>query len=184
MASTAAPGELELVREFVNSVEIEDTSDPLAGDDGLPRWCERTGLCRGADEQALSELRLFREALRGVLEANAGEGEPGERWQGVEPFARRAGYRMYITAAGVPALRPEGAGVDAAIAAVLAIAYEAIRQGTWPRLKACRKHSCRWAFYDKSKNGSGAWCSMRVCGNRVKAQRRRVREKRKKTVGK
>jgi predicted RNA-binding Zn ribbon-like protein len=38
--------------------------------------------------------------------------------------------------------------------------------GTWTRLKACRE--CSWAFYDHSRNGAGNWCSMKVCGGRVK----------------
>ena len=27
-------------------------------------------------------------------------------------------------------------------------------------------HGCHWVFYDGSRNRSGAWCSMRICGNR------------------
>jgi predicted RNA-binding Zn ribbon-like protein len=177
MASTAAPGDLEIVREFVNTVEIEEAADPLSADDSLPQWCERSAFCAGADPVSLSDLRQFREALRGVLEANAGDGDAAQRWHALEPFSRRAGYSLRITPAGRPALEPQGSGADAAIAAILAIVYDAIGNGTWPRLKACRKHSCRWAFYDKSKNGSGAWCSMQVCGNRAKAERRRAREK-------
>ena len=177
MSSTAAPGPLETVRDFVNTVEIEEGADPLGPGDSLGQWCEQTGLCPGADEAALARLRRFREALRAVLEANAGDGVPADRWRALEPFAAGTGYTMYISPQGAPALRAQGSGVDAAIAALLAIVYDAIGEGTWFRLKACRKNSCRWAFYDRSKNGSGAWCSMRVCGNRAKAQRRRAREK-------
>lgn len=176
MASTSAPGALEIVRNFVNTVEIDQATDPLSPDDALAQWCREEGGFPDADEATLADLREFREALRGVLEANAGEGEAAERWQALKPYASRAGYAMDITPAG-PALRPLGSGADSVIAVVLAVVYDAIAQATWPRLKACRKHSCRWAFYDKSKNGSGAWCSMRVCGNLVKAQRRRAREK-------
>lgn len=177
MASTAAPGGLEFVRDFVNTVEIDQATDPLSPDDSLAQWCATSGTCPGIGEADLADLRRFREALRSVLEANAGDGEAAERWRALEPYAGRAGFTMCITPAGTPALRPQGSGADAAIAAVLAIVYDAIARGTWSRLKACRKHSCRWAFYDKSKNGSGAWCSMRVCGNRAKAERRRAREK-------
>lgn len=177
MASSAAPGGLEFVRDFVNTVEIDETRDPLSVDDSLVQWCATSGNCPGIGGADLAELRGFREALRGVLEANAGDGEAAERWCALEPYTRRAGYGMYITPAGALALRPQGSGADAVIATVLAAVYDAIAQGTWRRLKACRKHTCRWAFYDKSKNGSGAWCSMRVCGNRAKAQRRRAREK-------
>lgn len=48
---------------------------------------------------------------------------------------------------------------------------------TWPRLKACREDTCRWAFYDHSKNRSGHWCSMEVCGARHKARQYRARHK-------
>jgi len=53
----------------------------------------------------------------------------------------------------------------------------AIADGSWARLKVCRSDSCRWAFYDASKNRSGAWCTMAVCGNRnkVRAYQRRRR---------
>jgi predicted RNA-binding Zn ribbon-like protein len=177
MASSAAPGRLELVRGFINTVELERTSDPLGPADALPRWCERTGLCPQAGEAALDILRGFRETLRGVLESNSDRADGAARWQALEPYAARTGYEMCITPQGGPALRVRSSGADAVIAELLAIVYDAGREGTWSRLKSCRKPSCRWAFYDRSKNGSGAWCDMRVCGNRSKAQRRRAREK-------
>ena len=177
MASTAAPGRLEFVRGFINTVELERTSDPLGRADALPLWCDRTGLCPRAGDAALDVLRGFREALRGVLESNCGGADAAARWQALEPYAARACYSMCIMPGGGPALRPQGSGAGEAIAALLAIVYDAARDGTWSRLKSCRKPSCRWAFYDRSKNGSGAWCDMRVCGNRSKAQRRRAREK-------
>ena len=46
----------------------------------------------------------------------------------------------------------------------------------WPRLKACRQ--CGYAFFDRSKNRSAAWCAMSICGNRTKNRtyrRRRAR---------
>lgn len=177
MASSAAPGDLEIVRAFVNSVEIHQTTDPLSPEDSLEQWCANSGFCADMSAEDLACLRRFREALRAVLEANAGDGEPAERWRALEPYTVRAEYKISITAAGGPVLEPQGSGADAAIGRIVAIAYEAIRSGAWSRLKACRKHTCRWAFYDRSKNGSGAWCSMRVCGNRAKAERRRAREK-------
>jgi predicted RNA-binding Zn ribbon-like protein len=48
---------------------------------------------------------------------------------------------------------------------------------TWARLKACRSDTCRWAFYDHSKNRSGHWCSMEVCGARHKAREYRARHR-------
>ena len=65
----------------------------------------------------------------------------------------------------------------AAVASMLALVYDALGEGTWQRMRACRKSSCKFAYYDRSKNGSRAWCSMAVCGNREKAQRRRSRDR-------
>ena len=52
---------------------------------------------------------------------------------------------------------------------------DAVRQtsqdGTWPRLKVCARDTCRWAFYDASRNQVRRWCSMAGCGNHVKMKR-------------
>ncbi len=176
MAFSKAPDRLEIVRSFVNTVEIEDGTDPLEDSGRLREWCAVTGLCAGDNETQLARLRGFREALRSVLAAHAGEEDKAKAWRRLQPYAEAACYRLRLDESGLPALEPQGWGADAAIAEIFAIAYDAIGAGTWRRLKACRKLSCRWAFYDRSKNGSGAWCSMRLCGNRAKAQRRRARQ--------
>ena len=36
---------------------------------------------------------------------------------------------------------------------------------------------CRWAFYDRSHSGAGAWCDMATCGNRIKNRRLRQRQR-------
>jgi predicted RNA-binding Zn ribbon-like protein len=41
--------------------------------------------------------------------------------------------------------------------------------GSWARLKACPRDVCQWAFYDRSPANRATWCSMQVCGNRIKA---------------
>jgi predicted RNA-binding Zn ribbon-like protein len=179
MASKAAPGRLETVRDFINTLEFSGAADDkfVAGPDDLEKWCRESGVCPGIEDTGLARLREFREALRLLVESHAVGGDELGLWRALEPFAEQACYKLHITSDGRPALRAQGAGADAAIAEIFAIIYDAIGDGTWARLKACRKHSCRWAFYDRSKNGSGVWCSMRVCGNRVKAQKRRLSRK-------
>lgn len=45
------------------------------------------------------------------------------------------------------------------------------------RVRECEADSgCGWLFLDTSKNGRRRWCDMRVCGNRAKARRRRLRD--------
>jgi predicted RNA-binding Zn ribbon-like protein len=77
-------------------------------------------------------------------------------------------------------LTPTGARpLDRALGTLLAIALTAMLDGTWSRLKSCPGHHCGWVFYDRSRNNSGRWCSMTVCGGREKSRahyhRQRVR---------
>jgi predicted RNA-binding Zn ribbon-like protein len=54
----------------------------------------------------------------------------------------------------------------------LAIAWVQLRiTGQAVRLKRCAEHTCELVFWDESKNRSRRWCSMRVCGSRVKSRR-------------
>jgi predicted RNA-binding Zn ribbon-like protein len=39
------------------------------------------------------------------------------------------------------------------------------------RVRTCGVDTCRWLFLDTSKNHTRRWCNMKVCGNRMKAQR-------------
>ena len=52
------------------------------------------------------------------------------------------------------------------MATLLGILHEAQLTGDWQRMKACRQ--CEYAFFDRSKNRSAAWCAMSICGNRTK----------------
>ncbi len=63
-----------------------------------------------------------------------------------------------------------GAGLPGATGSLLAIVAEAMRDGSWSRMKVCPGEHCGWLFYDGSRNRSGRWCSMSVCGGRAKAR--------------
>ena len=76
--------------------------------------------------------------------------------------------RFLLTDPEYPRVVPGDA--DAALTRLLAIVAEAVAAGTWTRLKACREPSCRWAYYDYSRNRRRTWCSMDICGNRAKAR--------------
>ena len=45
------------------------------------------------------------------------------------------------------------------------------------RLRECANDRCLWLFLDDSKNGTRRWCSMQSCGNRAKAHRHYLRQK-------
>jgi predicted RNA-binding Zn ribbon-like protein len=175
--SDQAPGPLDLLRVFVNTFDYPSGPDALDTAESASQWCRRHGLPPVSNQRELQRLRAFREALREVLFANNGEGDPRLAWQGMRPYLDAARFVIAVRQESQPALEPAGAGTERAIAVMLALAYDAISAGTWRRLRACRKSSCRFAYYDRSKNGSRAWCSMALCGNREKAQRRRSRER-------
>jgi predicted RNA-binding Zn ribbon-like protein len=42
-------------------------------------------------------------------------------------------------------------------------------------VRTCKEKSCQWLFIDSSKSHSRRWCSMEICGNRIKSQRYRDR---------
>lgn len=169
-----APGSLELVRRFVNTVELPNGPDELDTVEHASAWCLSHGLALVKNEAHLEEIRDFRESLRDLLFANNGEGDAPAAWEKLPPFLAHTRLSLAVDPNRGLELRPEDKGP---IASLLAVVYESQLLGTWSRLRACRKISCRFAYYDQTKNASRAWCSMATCGNQAKAQRRREREK-------
>jgi predicted RNA-binding Zn ribbon-like protein len=172
-----APGELELVRGFVNTLDLGAQTDELDSPVALGEWLSEHRL--GAVKATHGDLRRaieLREALRAVLLAHT-DRMPVPEWStaALDDAACRARLQLRFDEHGEASLQPEARGADAALGRLLAIVHVAIGQGTWPRLKACRDHRCAWAFYDHTKNRSGAWCTMDVCGNRAKARAYRER---------
>ena len=112
----------------------------------------------------------MREALRELLRANNGIAvDEAAAAATLDAAARRAGLAVRFDT-GTIRLVPRERGVPGALGAVLAAAAEAMADGSWQRLKACRSATCRWAFVDNARNHSRQWCSMSVCGNREKAR--------------
>jgi predicted RNA-binding Zn ribbon-like protein len=50
-------------------------------------------------------------------------------------------------------------------------AAQLLTSSAMDQVHLCRSETCRWLFYDTSKNHSRRWCDMKVCGNRMKARR-------------
>jgi predicted RNA-binding Zn ribbon-like protein len=174
----AVPDQLEIVQAFVNTADVGSGSDELETPAALVAWlAERALIGKGtaANEDELERTRALREALRALLYANAGGELDPKAPPVLDAAAERAGLRLYFCADGEAGLMSCAEGVDGAQGRLLTIVAEAMRAGTWSRLKACRSDDCQWAFFDESKNHSRAWCSMAVCGNRAKARAFRER---------
>jgi predicted RNA-binding Zn ribbon-like protein len=175
-----APGDLVLLQELVNTLDITPNTDELPDVASLRAWLTARGLVDEDEAAALGDADLarviaFREALRALLRANHGDPLDPDAAALVNAEAARASLRVRVDAEGGARLEPAGRGLDRVIARLLAAVASADVEGTWRRLKVCADSTCAVAFYDLSRNASRAWCSMAVCGNRNKARRYRRR---------
>ena len=181
MTSQAAPGDLEILRGFVNTLDIESGQDDLAEVEDAGAWLRDHGLLAAGelrdDDLTIDEIREVREAFRDLLHASAhGEDAPDARVL-LNDTAERAGLRVNLTGPDEVGFAIGERGLIAGLARLVSIAVDAMREGTWQRLKVCDNDGCAWAFYDHSRNRSGRWCSMAVCGNRMKVRAYRERER-------
>jgi predicted RNA-binding Zn ribbon-like protein len=164
--------DLQLVCDFVNTLDRESGVDELATANGLGVWLRARGLWseRPTGEEA-ARARSLREALRDLLYAhNGGEADTDAAAVALDEASHRTGVEVRFDAGSVRLSSPVGG-----VGAVVAAAGQAMVDGSWQSLKACRCDSCRWAFVDGARNHSRRWCSMSVCGNREKARRFRSR---------
>jgi len=58
---------------------------------------------------------------------------------------------------------------ELAVRAILA--WDALARLSPGRLRPCANDECRLFLIDRSKANAARWCSMAVCGNRMKARR-------------
>ena len=179
-----APGALRLVQRFVNTSDLESGPDLLPDAAALGAWLRQAGLLDPAAEVSAADhgrAIQLRDAIRELVSAHAGlPHDPGASGV-VNAAAARAQLRPVLDDPLSMRLEPAAGGVDGALGRIVAAIGEAIAEGTWPRLKACERDVCRWAFYDHSKNHSSHWCSMSVCGAREK-NRRAYRRRRARAV--
>jgi predicted RNA-binding Zn ribbon-like protein len=180
-APKRAPAPLAVLQRFVNSVSFERDEDELTSPESLRAWLVERGLMKPDEPVTEGDLRRaidVREGLRALLFANNGHELDAAAVERLDRAASRAGVLLrFDSGDGAPSLQPEAAGVDGAIARLMAAVAEASVDGSWARLKACPEESCRWAFYDHSKNRSAKWCSMQTCGNMAKARAYRARHR-------
>src|SRR5215216_3644266 len=139
-----APGDLELVRRFVNTRDVEEGTDELEGTDLLDDEAI-------ADEEDLKRSLALREGLRSLLSANNGEGVEPADLRELNRAAESVCLRVRFDEDGGPTLWPESSGVSAALGRILAAVVRATDEGIWGRLKICSNDACQWAFYDRSR---------------------------------
>jgi predicted RNA-binding Zn ribbon-like protein len=170
----------ELIRDFVNTRDLLDDEEKLTSPAELVTWLDERALTGGESHATAADLGHaveLREALRQLLLEHTGVEVDRETASAVlDRTARRARIELCFEQCH-GALTPAATGVDAALGRLVIAVHDAMADGSWERLKACRASDCEWAFIDNARNHSRAWCSMKSCGNREKARAFRERHR-------
>ena len=171
-----APGELALVQDFLNThldLTSELRGETLVSLAALDDWLRAQGLIHGRqrlDGRDLERALAVREGLRALAFVNNQQQLNLAAIDAMRMASQGAATQIRIEPQGPEFLPADGAPLDAAIGAILAITARAMIDGSWQRLKACPAPRCGWTFYDHSRNQSGRWCVMKICGDREKAR--------------
>jgi len=151
-----------LLLDLLNTTPVVDgtpqdlLADPAAG----RRWLAEHGQPATDDEwRAVLDVRA---TLQNVVR---GDGSPAP----LAPFVDGVRYRASLTDEAVTWHLEPPEGRSAAALAVLT--WDALRTSSPGRLRPCANLECRRFLIDHSKPNSARWCSMALCGNRMKARR-------------
>jgi predicted RNA-binding Zn ribbon-like protein len=162
-----APGRLELLQRFINTHnhDLPGDWDRIGTAEKASAWLQEKGLVsEPVTEADAARLRELREAIRALAVANQGSAPDAAATELIRQTATQ--LTVAIDDSGRTSLQATQGGTDGAVATLLGILHEAQLSGDWSRMKGCRQ--CEYAFFDRSKNRSAAWCAMSICGNRTK----------------
>ena len=175
-----APMPLLRVQGFVNTLDVDQGTDVMREPDGASAWLAQAGLLAPSVKLGGEDLELardVRDAIRALLRSNGGEGELSrDQLRTLRKLAEGHPPTVDVEPDGCVSLAAGGSehGPTGLLGLLLTI-RDAQADGTWSRLKMCANPECEWAFYDRSRNRQGAWCTMASCGNRLKNRRFRAR---------
>jgi predicted RNA-binding Zn ribbon-like protein len=182
--------------DFANTVAGPHGGDPLEGWGEVAEFLAAAGAVDAAEGRRLRALgaaaprevgralalaRALREALRRVLDARVAGRRLDPAWLAPINTALAAGEgHEVIELTGGGARRrfvARRGGPEAALAPVARSAAELLEEGPGAPVRRCGNPRCVLYFYDASRTGRRRWCSMAVCGNRMKvaAHARRAR---------
>lgn len=130
----------------------------------VARWAREHGGLGGDEERRW--LRSARDALQAVEAGTSAE--PGLRrvLEGVRriPQPSASGIEWHLEV-------PE----ERRLAVELVLAWADVKERMPGRLRPCENPECRLFLLDRSRANTARWCSMKTCGNRLKARRHQAR---------
>jgi predicted RNA-binding Zn ribbon-like protein len=154
--------EEDALLDLLNSTPLVDgvQQDHLGDAAEARTWLRRRGGLGSRGER--DAARQARDALQSVVR--------GERSPTVlAPFLEGVGYRPTLSEHGVEWSLDVAAERGPAVRAVLS--WSALERTKPGRLRPCANDECRLFLLDRSRTNKARWCSMAVCGNRMKARR-------------
>ncbi len=170
------PRPAALLRDFVNTLDVDEGTDELDTPRGLADFLRRQGLlgaaARATERHRKQALRL-RAGLHEALELN--HAAVSARVAALDEALAEFPVRLEWTGSGV-GVAPVRDGAAGALARVALAAHEALASEYWWRLKICAFDECQWAYYDQSKNRSRSYCEY-GCGNKLKTRAYRARQR-------
>lgn len=151
-----------LLLDLLNTTPVRDgrPEDDLADAGSGRRWLAAHG--QPASDDEWRALVAVRAVLQDVVR---GDGSPAP----LVPFVEgaRALASFVDGSVGWTLDLPEGRSA----AAVAVLVWDELTRFSPGRLRPCANTECRLFLIDHSKPNSARWCSMAVCGNRMKARR-------------
>lgn len=187
----AAPEGLGLVQDLLNTVpagtplrpDLLDRVDDAQAwlDAAVAAWCAATGrteprllLTGDAD---VARLRALREELVELTLRRQASGESAEHEAAECVLLQEAAAALHLGPDGVVRMESRGDGWRRLASLLLVGLCQAQGADQHRRLKICRNPACRVAFYDRSRNNSGVWHSVRTCGNAANLRAHRARRR-------
>ncbi len=154
-----------LMQALNSTPVIEGRRQDLWRDDHeMDRWAREHGGLGGEEERRW--LRTARDALQAVESGTS------------------AGPGLQHVLAGVHRVpRPSASGIEwrlevppeRRLAVELVLAWADVKERMPGRLRPCENPECRLFLLDRSRANTARWCSMKTCGNRLKARRHQAR---------
>ncbi|MEU4894404.1 CGNR zinc finger domain-containing protein [Streptomyces sp. NPDC044780] len=155
--------------EALNSTPVVDgvPRDLWLEDPALRQWAVRHGGDGGPAEREW--LRKTRDVLQTVV-----RGEDGPEI--LAPFVAGARKVPRVSGDGLEWILEVEA--ERRLAVGLILAWARIQEDSPGRLRPCANSDCHLFLVDHSRANTARWCSMKTCGNRLKARRHHERQRR------
>jgi len=157
-----APPHLAPLQDLLNTVNLESLEDELSAG-AFEGWSAARGVT-DAGEADRARLQAFREDLRAWVEDHDQQ-VPAAVAAGIEAA------QLHVSVTDGHLLTTSRTAFGRLVADTVEGIRVAQREDDWKRFKVCRRGTCRWAFYDHSRNNSSRWCASTICGAREKSRR-------------